>query len=128
MNTSILEYNGYNTLTGIITARNLRNILGTCDDDILNVACEEEEVEELSTNIITSLCKAHNVKRFFRSVMSFEKIKKVLSSFNFQYIEAKEEEESYIFLQEKTGYHIYLYPRTWYPHPGHIVILNMHIM
>lgn len=128
MNTSRLEYNGYNTLTGIITARNLRNILGTCDDDILNVACEEEEVEELSTNIITSLCKVHNVKRFFSSVMSFEKIKKVLSSFNFQYIGANEEEGSYIFLQEKTGYHIYLYPRTWYASPGDVVILNMHII
>lgn len=128
MTNSMLEYNGYNALTGVITARNLRNILGTCDDDILNVACEEEEVEELSSNIITALCKAHNVKCFFRSVMSFEKIKKVLSSFNFQYIEANEEEESYIFLQEKTGYNIYLYPRTWYAHPGDIVITNMHII
>lgn len=105
-----------------LTATQMRNMLDINDDEELNAAVDTEAKEDLLSNICQTLT---NGKSIYKTDITFEEIKDVLEDFGFKLIEINDDNECYIFDNEK--YEIVIYPTMFYERPNIMRIQNIQI-
>ena len=102
----------------------IRNLLSIYDDDELNIACEEEEHEELAEAIAKKIVDVMELPRLYEQPIKFDSLKEVLRSFGFEYIYSDDDHELYYFFNQETKDEISIYPIWYYSVPGTIRLQN----
>ena len=100
-----------------MTSTEIRNTLGIYDDDMLNAACECERKDELADKIAHAIVNAHGYDRglYNGHVFKFDKVRKVLKDFGFEYCWSDDEREEHRFMNHDTKDEISIFPKTYYP-------------
>ena len=109
-----------------MTNKEIRNVTGIYDDDVLNAACECERKELLAERIANKIVKAHGFCEglYNGDEFSFDKVMEVLRDFGFEYENPDDESECHVFFNEKSGDEILVYPVIYYPCQGEFRFWN----
>ena len=105
-------------------ATEFRNMLSIYDDDELNMACKEEEHEELAEAIANKIVDVMELPRLYDQPIKFDSLNEILRSFGFEYIYSDDERELYYFFNQETKDEISIYPIWYYSVPGTIRLQN----
>lgn len=100
-----------------MTAIQIKNVTGITDDALLNAACECERKYELAEKIASEIIKSHGYNRglYNGNVFDFDRVKRIVESFGFEYKGADEERESHVFANTDASDELTIFPVTWYP-------------
>ncbi|MBP5724031.1 MAG: hypothetical protein J6X18_10730 [Bacteroidales bacterium] len=108
--------------------RQMRNVLGIEDDDELNAAVEDEDVETLEWDIAKEICNrlGNGARNLYDGTMySFKDVSDLLKEFGFRYVGADDENECHTFTNGK--YKLEIVPQVYYSGLGKFTFRNFHI-
>lgn len=105
------------------TNRQMRNMLGTYDDDDLNASVQGEEDEDLEDRIWKGLKEFLGVSNLYKAVVKFSDVSEFLArEYAMKYVGPDEENECHDF---SDGVHtLTIYPKVFYPSQGTMRIQN----
>ena len=108
--------------------RQMRNVLGIEDDDELNAAVEDEDIETLEWDIAKEICNrlGNGARNLYDGTMySFKEVSDLLKEFGFRYVGADDENECHTFTNGK--YKLEIVPQVQYSGLGKFTFRNFHI-
>ena len=115
----------------IMDARQVRNVLGIYDDDLLNAACDAMESEEMESRVWKEVFSKHMTCRNGRSdkrVFQAEPVFRELNEkFGFEWKCSDEEHQEWV-LTNGT-FDLFVYPVWYYERPGNVFSMyNYHVV
>lgn len=108
------------------TNKQMQNMLGIYDDDMLNAAVQAEDNDDLAERIWYTLSDNFGTNSLRKTTVNFSDVVNIIENdFGFKYQGADEENEVHVFSDGTRN--LYICPKMFYPKQGTIRIENLSI-